>query len=173
MTDPPRDRIESGPGKAPTASEYKRLLRFLATRVSDEQDVKDLAQEAYLRLIRAMDSRLIDDPAAYLFRIAANLLYEWYKSSPPPCASLDEIELVDEGMSVEQLAALSQHMERLDGVLRQLAPNWRAAILMHRRDGMTYNEIAGALDVSPSTVKKYLSLGLARCRASLRAMYER
>ena len=127
-----------------------------------------MAQEAYLRLLRASDSRLIHDPVAYLLRIARNLLHEWYGSPPGSREPAEEIELVDEGMSIEDLTEISQQMDRLENVLRHLSPKCQAAILMHRRDGMTYDEIAKALGVSSSMVKKYLSQGLARCRARLR-----
>ena len=154
------------------APQYERLLRFLGARLANEQDAQDLAQEAYLRLLRVSDSKLIHDPVAYLFRIARNLLHEWYTSLPPPCEPLDKVQLAEEGLTVEELADLSQHMDRLNQVMRDLSPKCRAAIVMHRRDGMTYAEIADALGVSSSMVKKYLSKGLARCRVGMRGFYE-
>ena len=152
--------------------QYGRLLGFLCARLANEQDAQELAQEAYLRLLRASDAKLIRDPVAYLFRIARNLLYEWYTSSPPPAEPLHEFELVDEGLTVEDRAEISQHMDRLEEVLRHLSPKCRAVILMHRRDGMTYDEIAARLEISSSMVKKYLSQGLARCRVGLRRYRE-
>ena len=153
---------------ASDALQRERLLGFLFARLANEQDAQELAQEAYLRLIRASESRLINDPAAYLFRIARNLLYEWYTSPRPPNEPLQEETLVSEQTSVEDSVALTQQVERLEVLLEQLSPKCRAAVVMHRRDGMTYNEIGNALGVSASMVKKYLSQGLARCRAGMR-----
>ena len=150
------------------ALQRERLLRFFLARLANKQDAQELAQEAYLRLIRASESRLIDDPAAYLLRIARNLLYEWYTSVRPPNEPLQEETLASEQTSVEDSVALSQQVERLEVLLEQLSPKCRAAVLMHRRDGMTYNEIGNALGVSASMVKKYLSQGLARCRSGMR-----
>ena len=152
--------------------QYDRLLRFMGARLANERDAEELAQEAYVRLLRASNSRLINDPVAYLFRIARNLLHEWYASLPPPNEPLEEHELRDAGLSVEDLAHISQQMDRLEIVLSQLTPKCRAAILMHRRDGMTYDEIACELGVSSSMVKKYLSRGLAICRTNLRKFRE-
>lgn len=125
-----------------------------------------------MRLLRASRSKLISDPEAYLFRIARNLLYEWYTSTSPPIEPLENVPLADEGMSVEESAEIAQQIDKLKGVLNQLSPKCRAVVLMHRRDGMTYAEIAAALRISPSMVKKYLSQGLARCRLSLRRFHE-
>ncbi len=168
-----RNSVAQGSRKAAAnGSQYVQLLRFLAARLSNEQDAQELAQEAYLRLLRASDSKLIRDPAAYLFRIARNLLHEWYTSSPPPQESLDDLELADEGLTVEDHAYIAQNMDRLEKALLRLSPKCRAVVLMHRRDGMTYDEIAAALGISSSMVKKHLSRGLAHCRVSMRRFYE-
>ena len=151
---------------------YERLVRFLSARLANKQDAEDLTQEAYLRLLRASRTRFVEDPAAYLFRIARNLLHEWYASSKLPTRMLTEEVLVSEDLSVEDSVAVAQHMERLEDVLGGLSPKCRAVILMHRRDGMTYKEIGCALEISAAMVKKYLSQGLARCRTDMGRYYE-
>ena len=149
------------------------LQRYLRSRLASEADAQDLAQEAYLRLLRVSEPQLIRDPAAYLFRIAHNLLHELYTNMPPGSVeSIDEIDIVDEHLSVEEQAENRQQMDRLEEVMSHLPPKCRAAIVMHRRDGMTYEEIAKELGVSIAMVKKYLSQGLARCRARLRKFHE-
>ena len=40
-------------------------------------DARDLAHEAYVRLLRVKRKDLIRDPQAYLYRIAVNILYEF------------------------------------------------------------------------------------------------
>ena len=150
----------------------KRLLQFLRARLANEEDARDLAQEAYLRLIRASDANLINDPVAYLFRIARNLVYEWYSTQGPQTESLADVDLLDEGMSVESRVESELQVDRLESVLKSLSPKCRAAIVMHRQHGMTYDEIAGELGVSSAMVKKYLSQGLSRCRARLRRFQE-
>lgn len=153
-------------------AEGTRLKRYLRSRLANEQDAQDLAQEAYLRLLRVKDPKLIQDPVAYLFRIARNLIHELYTTLPPPSDSIDDVEIATDGMSVEETVESQQQMDRLESVMEKLSPKCRAAIVMHRRDGMTYEEIAKALGVSTAMVKKYLSQGLARCRARLRRFHE-
>jgi DNA-directed RNA polymerase specialized sigma24 family protein len=53
------------------------LVRFIARRVRTVADARDLAQEAYVRLLRLERKDLIRDPRPYLYRIAANILYEY------------------------------------------------------------------------------------------------
>lgn len=153
-------------------AEAERVERFLRTKVSNPADAQNLVQEAYLRLLRVKEPQLIQDPVAYLFRIARNLVGEMYAKLPPAADSLDDVDLADQGMSTEELAQIKQQIDRLDEVLTHLNPKCRAALILHRCDGLTVDEIAAELDLSRGMVKKHLAQGLARCRARLRRFHE-
>ena len=153
-------------------SQGERVERFLRTKLANPADAQDLAQEAYLRLLRVKDAKLIEDPVAYLFRIARNLVGELYTKLPPPSDSVDDVELADNHADVEAEAEREQQMARLEKVLEHVHPKCRAAIIMKQRDGMTVDEIAAALELSRGMVKKHLAQGLARCRARLRRYHE-
>src|SRR3954467_4222821 len=63
---------------ASTCEQYHaELHRFLMRRLHSAQQAQDLAQEAYLRLLRVEHSELIRQPRAYLYRIAVNLVSEF------------------------------------------------------------------------------------------------
>ncbi|MEX2453900.1 MAG: sigma-70 family RNA polymerase sigma factor [Rhodospirillaceae bacterium] len=51
---------------------HAALRRFLTRMLRCEEAAADVAQEAYLRLLRFAPRRAVDDPRAYLFRVAAN-----------------------------------------------------------------------------------------------------
>jgi RNA polymerase sigma-19 factor, ECF subfamily len=147
------------------------LIRFIAKRVRTLADARDLAQEAYVRLLRMERKDLIRNPRAYLYRIAANILYEFELKRKADVAGLSRWSDEQHGDSdsgygeneVEDLALRS----RLDRVLSELSPKCRAVLILHRRDGMTYDEIGAEIGISSSMVKKYLSQGLRHCRERL------
>jgi RNA polymerase sigma-70 factor (ECF subfamily) len=148
------------------------LLRFLSSRLPNGEDARDLAQETYLRLLRRERNELVRHPEAYLFRIAANLIHEhWLRVKPEQdllSNAVDPDWTESQQMSTEALVEQRQSLDALGRVIRVLPILQQKAVLMHRRDGMTYAEIAKKLDISPGMVKKYLSRGLARCREQLR-----
>jgi len=146
-----------------------QIERYLVSRVRNPDDARELAQEAFLRLLRIKDAEYIRQPEAYLFRIALNLAYEYNlkqkTSLIDPYAVLEEdAESLATPHTTEELAELRERMERLEQALGTLPANVQAALVYHRRDGMTYNEIAERLGVSASMVKKYLQTALIRCR---------
>src|SRR6187399_649888 len=76
----------------------RSLFQFLRRRVRSSVDVQDLAQETYLRLLRARDLSEIRNPQAYLLQVARHVMLEWRGQQLPPEAvvELEDDSLVDE-----------------------------------------------------------------------------
>jgi RNA polymerase sigma-70 factor (ECF subfamily) len=147
------------------------LVRFLARRVRSVVDARDLAQETYVRLLRLERKDLIRDPRSYLYRIAANILYEFELGRKSDTAGLmrwsAKLEAESEWRCADHDADNLMLSRRIESALIGLSPKCRAVVLLHRREGMTYNEIGQELNLSTSMVKKYLAQGLKHCRAYL------
>jgi DNA-directed RNA polymerase specialized sigma24 family protein len=60
----------------------RSLFQFLRRRVRSSVDVQDLAQETYLRLLRARDLNEVRNPLAYLLQVASHVALEWYDRQP-------------------------------------------------------------------------------------------
>ncbi len=148
---------------------YGDLIRFLRYRLLDPADAADLAQEAFMRLLRRNRDELIERPEAYLFRIAANLAYE--QRLKRSTASLEDDEatgkLSDRSTSPESRVIARERLVRLERALSALPPLQRAAFILQRRDGLTYAEVAVRLDTTPHMVKKHLAAAMQRCRREL------
>src|SRR6266481_2957373 len=61
----------------------RNLLRFIGRRVRTNVDIEDLAQETYLRLLRARDLGDVRNPQAYLLKVASHVVSEWRDRQPP------------------------------------------------------------------------------------------
>jgi RNA polymerase sigma factor (sigma-70 family) len=150
------------------------LKRYLSQRIGNRAEVEDLSQEIYLRLLRIERKDLIRSPEALLFRVASNAVYEWrllarnrLPHSPTDLEDLEsrESEPADGVWRTELAHALTAALERL-------SPKCRAAVLLHRREQLTYSEVGLQLGISVAMVKKYLSQGVALCRGHLRTLLE-
>lgn len=151
---------------------YRELFGYLLRRLRNESDVQDLAQEAYLRLLRVEKGELIRNPRAYLFRIASNLVYEFRmkegRSAPFEGDPQPQIDAAATPISLEANLESRDALRHLSGVLQDQPPLYRAVLLMRKRDGMGHDEIAEKLGVSAHTVRKYLTRAVAECRAALK-----
>ena len=153
------------------SSQSSDLERFLRTRVASAEDARDLAQEAFMRLLRLERTEFIRRPEQYLLRIAANLAYEHrLKARNSRIDTMPEVpEALHARMPSAEDEVLTEHsVLELERTLEQLPPNVQAALIWHRRDGLTYSEIGERLGVSGNMVKKYLQKGVAHCRAELK-----
>lgn len=154
--------------------EYKWVLEaFLRRRTRTPQEISDLSQEVYLRLLRVSDIEAVRDPEAYLFAVAHNLIKERAMLARREGISVEISEsygeeLVAETRSPEHDVDFATCGRRLMTVLDELSPKCRAAVILQYRDGLTYAQIGTALKVSRNMVKKYRSYALAHCRRRMR-----
>jgi RNA polymerase sigma factor (sigma-70 family) len=150
------------------------LKRYLSQRIGNRAEAEDLSQEIYLRLLRIERKDLIRSPEALLFRVAANAVYEWRLLArnrlPHSPAALEELESRETEPADDVWRAELAHA--LTAALERLSPKCRAAVLLHRREQLTYSEVGLRLGVSVAMVKKYLSQGLALCRGHLRTLMD-
>jgi RNA polymerase sigma factor (sigma-70 family) len=149
---------------------YQSALRaYLYKRVRRRADAEELAQEVYLRLLRVPDVTAILNPEAYLYTIAKNLVKEYAleqsrggTSVPPDDPGVEQC--LSESPSYPDEMDREQRIERLREVLPQLSAKCLATVALRFWHGLSYEEIAQRLDISPHMVKKYLSHALAHCR---------
>lgn len=154
---------------ATQASEYHaELQRFLMRRLRSLHHAQDLAQEAYLRLLRVERAELVRQPRAYLYRIALNLVLEFQLRARREPITYDSatFEEVAEQLSdtVAEESEREADAEQIEHILAQLPPLYRAIFVLRKRDGLSYQEIAQQLEISVHTVKKYLARAVAKCR---------
>ena len=147
------------------------LQRFLVQRLRSAEDARDIAQEAYLRLLRVESTELVRKPQAYLYRIACNVIYEFkLRAERDPVTFDSEVveRLTEESIQLptDDLSDRLHRAQAIERILSQLPPTYRAVLILRKRDGLSYHQIAKILDLSPHTVKKYLARALAQCRAA-------
>lgn len=151
--------------------EYGSALRgYFHRRAANRDDVEDLAQEVYLRLLRvdAGENTKIANPEAYLYTVAVNLLRERALLRKRRGQDLDIFEVAEEMFSPdptpEEHATRLERERRLSDVINAISPKFKAAIVMHYGHGLSHQEIADKLGVTTHAVKKNISRGLQACR---------
>ena len=161
--------MPNGPMLAGWQQRWNRsLLRFLGRRVRSTVDIEDLAQETYLRLLRARDLRDVRNPQAYLLRVATHVLIEWRDHQPRP-GSLVEIddELIQDECAPELELEASLSQSRLNRTLDSISPIMRAVLLLRLRDERSCKDIAKELNITLRQVRRYLARGYARLHTAL------
>lgn len=137
-----------------------RLRRFLQTRLRRERwhEIEDLAQEVYFRLLRHDDSKLLQDPARYVIGVASNVVAEYYVGARRANVSLDdaaaELENLDD-TALDSLNQLSLEQE-IETAFSRLPERCATALLLVKRDGLSYEEAAQRLGTTTKMVSNYI-----------------
>lgn len=151
---------------------YADLLAFLARRMGNVEKAADVAQDTYLRLASLSDTAQILEPRAFVFRVASNLAIDRLRQEQRRSALHDDVsdnlDVCDPLASPEKQFLAAEAIEQLDRSLAQLPSKARLALLLNRLEGLTHAQIAVRLDVSESTVGKYIVQAMRHCRDWLR-----
>jgi RNA polymerase sigma factor (sigma-70 family) len=170
-----RGSSKAGAGSAVTAAFLecgsvlrKSLSRFLPVR----QDIEDVAQEAYLRAYIAEQRESIEQPRAFLFRVAKNLALT--RLSRKSRQITDYIEEANASAVMQTEAGLDQELEAQQCLglyceaVASLTEKCRHVFLLRKVHGLSHKEIGERLGLSISSVEKYLREGILVCQAHLR-----
>ena len=155
------------------------LHRYLALRLRNSEDVRDLAQEVFLRLLRFNKREFVEQPQAYLYRVAYHVLCDFRGREAHELVNFDSesyeqsaVEAADHSPAPEEAYDQRVRQMRLERALETLPPMQRAVFLMQKREGHSYAETAQALGLSVKTVKTYLFRAVCHCREAISDEYE-
>ena len=148
---------------------YVFLKRFLARFFSDRQDIEDVAQEAYLRAYVAEQQKDIEQPKAYLFRIAKNVaLTKLTKKSEKITDYIEECDasvVIEYGASADSEVEAEESLGLYCDAVAALPDKCRQVFLLRKVHGLSHREIAQRMSLSVSSVEKYLLRGILECKA--------
>ena len=146
-------------------------IASMVARIVPPHAVEDIVQETYLRLCRVAMADEIQNPRAYIYRIARNL-------------ALDSLKKADNSQTVPYIDDFPEPGSRSDDVIRhieareefdrfresvkRLPEQARRVFILKKVYGHTQRRIAGDLGISESTVEKHVALASRRCARYMR-----
>jgi RNA polymerase sigma-70 factor (ECF subfamily) len=150
------------------------LYAFLLNVTRDEADTRDLLQEIFVKLAR--DVKLLDsvrDERAFLIRLAHNAAIDLIRRRGTR-------EKTKENFTAEKTSPFAPtndpdetiFRDELAEALGELPPDQRAVVHLKLWEGLTFEEIAAALDIPSNTAASRYRYGLDKMRERLRPLYE-
>lgn len=145
-----------------------RLINFFYRSTGNQADAEDLAQETFIELYRAAPRYQARGTfSSFLFTLARRRMIDSYrKQARRPLVYLDPSEL-----TMQQHAEASDPTREIEEAFRRalatLPDNQRDAILLWQQQGLSYEEIADALDASLSAVKTWIHRARSHLRQQL------
>jgi RNA polymerase sigma factor (sigma-70 family) len=176
--DPPSDAGEpTATNAAPSASEIERLfcehnaalLRFVATKLGSAQEAKEVAQEAYVRLLSLDRPEAVSYLRGFLFKTAANIavdrLRQRSRRNTSPLS--DDMDLRIFELSPERQVSGTQSLQILRRALEELPSKCRQAFTLHRVHELSCEEITQRMGISERSVRLYVARAIQHLRMRL------
>jgi len=155
-------------------SHWKGLCQFILSKFDPPPEAEDIAQASFLRYADAVKTKNVDNPKAFLYKTASNLVIDYHRSPKHRLASEEEATAFEtteksDVWSPENVLMGEQEAEIVEKVLMGLSERDRAFVLMNRLENMTYTEIAQRANMSRSGVQKIITQALAKCMEAVKA----
>jgi RNA polymerase sigma-70 factor (ECF subfamily) len=160
--------------------EYQdRLVRYLVYVLGRRDDVDDLVQETWLRVMergKSYDGRSRFEP--WLFTVARHLAIDLVRRRRDVSLDAEDdggpvvMTPVSQGLSPFAMAARTEGAERLAGALQSLQPIYREALMLRFMEDLSLQEIAAVVGAPVPTVAARIYRGLAALRPQMEERHE-
>ena len=158
--------------------EHNRVLvGYLRSRLGSLQEAKEVAQEAYVRVLQLHEPGTPGLLRAYLFKTAANLAIDRLRHRRVRQRSEDQPELFEELNTAhgelddpaEQLLAREQ-ADRLLRILQELPSKCQQVMNLHRFEGISQRDVSMRLGISERMVRRYVTYAMVYCHLRMDGM---
>ncbi|MFA6177891.1 MAG: sigma-70 family RNA polymerase sigma factor [Candidatus Paceibacterota bacterium] len=143
------------------------LFRFVLYKVSDKEQAIDIVEDVYLRFWQTLQKEKVEEIRAYLYKIARNLVIDWYKKKKSiPLQSFKGEESENSELYLDMFTG---NLVGIDVMLEvkiviekiaSLEPIYREAVYLRFVEEMTPKEIAAVLGESTNVISVRINRGL-------------
>ncbi|EEF59616.1 RNA polymerase sigma factor [Pedosphaera parvula] len=150
------------------------LFAFLLNFTHNEADTRDLLQELFIKLARRPELlKGVRDERAFLLHLAHNLAIDLVRRRGTREKNYDQLALEINSVFLPATDRDEAAFRvALSKALGELPAEQRAVVHLKLWEGLTFEEIAKALDLSPNTAASRYRYGLDKLREQLRPLYE-
>ncbi len=145
-----------------------RIYHLVYGMVRNQEDARDLAQEAFVKAYRNLGSfRLESSFYTWIYRIASNLAIDFLRKKKRRGTSEFDEQLVSKGadggvdearhqVSPAKSLERKQLYARIMDAMEQLPEDQRQVVLLRELDGLSYKDIADIMEIPEGTVMSRL-----------------
>jgi RNA polymerase sigma-70 factor (ECF subfamily) len=145
-------------------AERRHIYSYLLCFGVPAQRAQELAQDSFLKLyIKMIRGESIENPRAWLYRVAHNAALRFHRREPPFDALDDAAEPSETLPDPERALIAEQRRSALRQAIRDLSPRQRNCLELRAR-GLRHREIAEVIGISTSAASEFLRRAVVRLK---------
>ena len=139
-----------------------KIYRFIFLKVNSQEIAQDLTSETFLRGWESFkNGNKIENPQAFLYRIARNLVTDYYREKgKAKIVSVEYVKITDPQTNLEEKALARSDLETIRQALANLKEDYQNVIIWHYLDDLPIQEVAKLLDRTEEATRVLLSRAL-------------
>lgn len=145
---------------------HRPLLFRIISRIVRPDEIEDIVQETFLHSYAAAQNTRISNPRAFMVTVARNIaLNHNNRAENRLNCSISDLIDTDLLAPVDNVEVQCQSDERFRifcKAVAELPVSCRRVFILKKIYGLSQKEIAGYLDISPSTVEKHVAKGMLK-----------
>ncbi len=170
---PPQDS-ETARWFAEEVQPHEPILRsYLRRKFPALQDIDDVIQESFLKVLRARIDGSLRSARGFLFTAARNAALDVFRRRRPEFhGTIVEdapLRVLEDGPGVAEMVIRDQELDLLAEAIESLPSRCRHVLKLRKIYGLSHREIAEQLGISERTVNVQVGLGVRRCADFLRS----
>lgn len=152
-----------------------KIYRFIFLKVNSQETAEDLTSETFLKGWRTFQDRekKIDNPSAFLYQIARNLIIDFYRErGKMQIVSTENVQIDDPRNNLEEKLLLSSDMDIIRRALSSLKEDYQTVVICHYLNDLPVPEIAKIMEKPEGTVRVTLHRALKALKKELGPIQE-
>jgi RNA polymerase sigma-70 factor (ECF subfamily) len=139
----------------------KKIYRFVYLKVNSEDIAQDICSETFLKGWEYFKTQKVDNPQAFLYRIARNLVTDFYREKGrTQFVSTENLPIADPQPGLEEKIAITSDIEQIKASLVNLKEDYQNIIIFRYLDDLSIPEIAKMMDKSEENCRVLLHRAL-------------
>jgi RNA polymerase sigma-70 factor (ECF subfamily) len=138
-----------------------KIYRFILFKVSSQEQAEDLTSEVFLKFLEKIEKDKengeieIDNLLAFLFKMARNLVIDFYRKSENSAFSLDDFDfdITDENGNLADQVQLKDDISGLQAGLKKIKESYREVVILYYLEGFSIEEIADILEKNQGAIR--------------------
>ena len=150
-----------------------RIYRFVYLKVNSPQDSEDLTSEAFFKFWEYLDNKKkkIDNPKALLYKIANNLVIDFYRKKSRSEITIDPedaiLAKIKDKTDLNAKLVLDSDIIKVKKALNQLKGNYQNIIIWRYLDDFSVKEIAQIMEKPENNIRVLIHRALKVLKSKL------
>ena len=148
----------------------EKIYRFIFLKVSSQDIAQDLCSQTFIRAWDRFkdDKEGIDNPQAFIYQIARNLVIDHYREKGrTQIVQVEKIPIIDPRTDIEEKSLQDSDFGDIQAVMANIKPEYQDIVTFHYIEQLTVPEIAEMLNKTEGNVRVTLHRALKSIKSKI------